>query len=96
LLRWYFRIFIWARFLWQVSRIDLSLVPTHPDRVGGLGFLSDTAYGFVPLLAAHGVLLAGLLANRIYYLGARLPDFMIEIVVLIIFLMCVVLAACRT
>ena len=44
LCRWYFRLFIWARFLWQVSRIDLSLVPTHPDRVGGLGFLSDTVY----------------------------------------------------
>ena len=39
--RWYFRLLIWTRFLWQVSRIDLSLVPTHPDRVGGLGFLSE-------------------------------------------------------
>ena len=29
LLRWYFRLFIWARFLWQVSRIELTLVPTH-------------------------------------------------------------------
>ena len=38
LLRWYFRLFIWTRFLWQVSRIELSLVPTHPDRVGGLNF----------------------------------------------------------
>ncbi|WP_256971834.1 hypothetical protein [Paraburkholderia caledonica] len=35
LLRWYFRLFVWTRFLWQVSRIKLSLVPTHPDRVGG-------------------------------------------------------------
>ncbi len=33
---WYFRIFIWARFLWQVSRVGLRLVPTHPDHVGGL------------------------------------------------------------
>ena len=32
LLRWYFRLFIWARFLWHVSRIDLRFVPTHPDR----------------------------------------------------------------
>ena len=31
LCRWYFRLFIWARLLWQVSRIKLSLVPTHPD-----------------------------------------------------------------
>ena len=30
LLRWYFRLFIWARFLWQVSRIELKIVPTHP------------------------------------------------------------------
>jgi hypothetical protein len=91
LCRWYFRVFIWARFLWQVSRINLSLVPTHPDRVGGLGFLSDTVYAFIPLLIAHGALLAGLLGNRIYYLGAKLPDFMLEILVLVIFLMCVVL-----
>ena len=41
LMRWYFRILIWARFLWHVSRIELSLIPTHPDRVGGLGFLGQ-------------------------------------------------------
>jgi hypothetical protein len=91
LLRWYFRVFIWTRFLWQVSRIDLSLVPTHPDRVAGLGFLSQTVYGFIPLLIAHGALLAGLLGNRIYHLGATLPSFMLEILILVIFLMCVVL-----
>jgi hypothetical protein len=91
LCRWYFRLFIWARFLWQVSRIDLSLVPTHPDRVGGLGFLSDTVYAFIPLLIAHGALLAGLLGDRIYHLGAKLRDFMLEVLVLVIFLMCVVL-----
>jgi hypothetical protein len=62
---------IWARFLWQVSRLDLCLVPTHPDRVGGLGFLANTVYAFVPLAVAHGALLAGLLANRIFYLGGR-------------------------
>jgi len=91
LCRWYFRIFIWARFLWQVSRIDLSLLPTHPDRVGGLGFLSGTVYAFVPLLLAHGALLAGLLGDRIFHLGATLPSFMIEALFLVVFLMCVVL-----
>ena len=64
LLRWYFRLFIWTRFLWQVSRIELSLVPTHPDRAGGLGFLANTVYAFTPLAVAHGALLAGLIANR--------------------------------
>ena len=87
LLRWYFRLFMWTRFLWQVSRIELSLIPTHPDRVGGLGFLAN----FTPLAVAHGTLLAGLIANRIFYVGAALPDFKIEIAVLVVFLMCVVL-----
>jgi hypothetical protein len=41
LIRWYLRLFIWARFLWHVSRIELDLVPAHPDRLGGLGFLSS-------------------------------------------------------
>jgi len=91
LFRWYFRLFIWTRFLWQVSRIELSLVPTHPDRVGGLGFLSNTVYAFMLLLTAHGALLAGNLANRIFYLGAALPDFKLEILVLVIVLLCMVL-----
>jgi hypothetical protein len=91
LIRWYFRLFIWARFLWQVSRLDLSLVPTHPDRVGGLGFLANTVYAFMPLAVAHGAMLAGPLANRIFYLGAALPEFKLEIAVVVVFLLIVVL-----
>jgi hypothetical protein len=91
LFRWYFRIFIWSRFLWQVSRLGLRLVPTHPDHVGGLGFLSNTVYAFTPLAVGHGGLLAGWIANRIFYLGASLPQFKIEIVVLVVFLLCMVL-----
>jgi hypothetical protein len=68
----------------------LSLVPTHPDRVGGLGFLSNTAYAFVPLAAAHGAMLAGLIANRIFYAGAGLLDFKIEVAVVLFFLLCLV------
>ena len=85
LLRWYYRVFIWARFLWQVSRLELKLVPTHPDRVGGLGFLANTAYAFLPLALAHGAVLAGMLANRILHLGAKLPEFKAEIVLMLFF-----------
>ncbi len=91
LLRWYFRLFVWIRFLRQVTRCALSLVPTHPDRAGGLGFLSLTAIAFAPLLAAHGALLAGTMADRIFFQGATLPDFKVELVVLVAFLLLVVL-----
>jgi len=80
LVRWYFRMFIWARFLWQLSRIPLKLLPTHPDRVGGLGFLGNVVYAFAPLLVAHGALLAGLIADRIFFAGAKLPQFTVEII----------------
>jgi hypothetical protein len=91
LARWYFRLIIWARFLWQVSRIELSVAPTHPDRVGGLGFLSSTVDAFVPLAVAHGAVLAGHIANRIFYLGAALPAFKLEIGAIVVLLLCVVL-----
>jgi hypothetical protein len=91
LFRWYWRLFIWARFLWQVSRIELSLVPDHPDRVGGLGFLASTGYAFTMLAAAHGALTAGQVASRIFFAGAKLSEFADEISIVIIFVLCVVL-----
>jgi len=96
LCRWYFRIFIWARLLWQISRIRLSLVPTHPDRVGGLGFLSMSVQGFVVLAAAHGAfahgaLLASYLANRILHFGVPLSGFMFEIGAVVVFVLCLAL-----
>jgi hypothetical protein len=88
LVRWYFRIFIWARFLWQVSRIELTLIPTHPDRHAGLGFLPGMAHAFAPLAVAHGAMLAGLIASRIFYTGAGLLQFKIEIAVMVAFMLC--------
>src|SRR4029453_5967298 len=79
LFRWYFRLVIWIRFLATAAGCELRLLPTHPDRVGGLGFLSETVVAFAPLLMAHGVLLAGLIANRIFFRGAPLLDFKMEI-----------------
>jgi len=90
LLRWYFRLFIWIRFLWQVSRLELSLVPTHPDQLGGLGFLGSTVFAFSVLLVAHGAMLAAQIANRIFFAGAALPDFKEEIFVTLVFLLCLV------
>jgi len=92
LVRWYFRLFIWARFLWQVSRIELSLVPTHPDRLGGLGFLSKTVHAFTLLAVAHGAMLAGPLANRILYLGAGLLEFKVEIAAVLLLVLAVMIA----
>lgn len=91
LLRWYWRILVWARLLWQVSRIDLRLIPAHPDRYGGLGFLESTGYVFTLLAAAHGALTAGPIASRILFAGATLTEFGSEISSMLLFMLCIVL-----
>jgi len=91
LLRWYFRLFVWARFLWQVSRIELNIVPTHPDQCGGMGFLELVSYALAPLLLAQGVALAGLIADQIFFAGAKLPAFKLELVGLVAVLVFAVL-----
>jgi hypothetical protein len=77
-LRWYLRFFIWYRFLWQLSRIDLHLVPTHPDRCAGLAFLGKSVYAFGPILFAQGVMLTGVIAERVLYGGESLLSFKLQ------------------
>ncbi|MEJ2530529.1 MAG: hypothetical protein P8Y92_01910 [Halioglobus sp.] len=89
-LRWYYRLFLWARFLWQVSRIRLNLLATHPDRVAGLGFLSNTVNALITLALAHGALLAGHIADLVLYRGAELRQFGPEIVAVVVLVQCIV------
>jgi hypothetical protein len=52
LLRWLWRLALWCVFLWRVSRLELRLVPTHPDHAGGLGYLELVHTEFIPLVVA--------------------------------------------
>jgi len=79
------RLFIWFRFLWQVNRIELNLVPTHPDRCGGLSFLGKSSYAYSPILVAQGAILAAIVANRILHHGEKLVQFQVQIVGFIAF-----------
>jgi hypothetical protein len=79
LLRWLYRLFIWHRFLWQVSRLSLRLNALHPDRAGGLGFVGNSVFAFATVLLAISALLAGQIADHIFHEGAKLPQFYVEI-----------------
>jgi hypothetical protein len=91
LLRWFYRVFIWARFLWQVSRIRLNLIPTHPDRLAGLGFLPGMTKALAVLATAFGALLAGWMATRILVVGHRLTEFGEETALVVAFVLCLIL-----
>jgi len=90
-LRWYYRIFIWGKFLFQMSRIRLNLRATHPDNVGGLGFLKNALHAFKPLALGHGFMLAGMICNHIFYEGASLLDFKFQIVIIAVWVLCLIM-----
>jgi hypothetical protein len=92
LLRWYFRLFVWYRFLWHVRSLPLHLNLFHPDRAGGLGFLSGSVLAFAPVLVAQTVILAGFIGDRIWHAGAHLPSFELEMLAAVVFLVLIVLA----
>lgn len=88
LFRWYFRLFVWYRFLWQVSRqIPLRLNALHPDGAGGLAFLQFSVFALLPLILAHTIGLAVILGGKILHEGATLPEFKFELLAWMIFLM---------
>jgi len=73
--RWLWRLLIWYRFLWLVAKLDLRLIPTHPDRSAGLGFVGDTQKVFWTVVVACSTTFAGILANEIVYGGVPLENY---------------------
>jgi hypothetical protein len=72
MLAWLWRLIVWTRFLWLMTRLDLALVSVHPDRAAGLGFVGNSLLGFAPVAAALGCIVAGSVANKVIYGGASL------------------------
>lgn len=91
LLRWYMRFVIWFRFLWQISRFNLNLIPSHPDRCAGVGFLGKSSWAFGPILFAQGAMLAGVVASRVLYRGESLVSFKMQIGGFVVFFLVVIL-----
>lgn len=54
-LRWAVKIGLWTWYLYQISNLRLNLVTSHPDKTGGIGFLSDTQTKFGSVILAYGI-----------------------------------------
>lgn len=84
LYRWLWRTFIWCRFLWRVSKLDLQLVPTHPDQAGGLGFLGEAHRQFAIFIFAYATTVSGTVAREIIFDKVPIGTFKIPIVAFIV------------
>jgi len=65
LLRWLCRLCHWSYFLYGVSKLELHLVPTHPDYAAGLGSLETVHSCFIPLVLALSALQSASFAEEI-------------------------------
>ncbi|MCC6581414.1 MAG: hypothetical protein IT440_13335 [Phycisphaeraceae bacterium] len=51
-LRWLWHLGLWCYFLWRLQRLDLRLLPAHPDHAAGLGYLEVVQEHFCALIVA--------------------------------------------
>jgi hypothetical protein len=87
LLRWIWRYFIWVSFLRGVSKMDLHLLPTHPDDCGGLGFLPLTQRIFGIIIFIVSSMFAASLAGGIIYEGGSFLDEKFIVIGFLVFLL---------
>jgi hypothetical protein len=80
---WLWRLFLWGWFLWRMSRLDLRLIPAHPDHAAGLQFVGYSLRAFSLLGLALGAIGAGMVANRVVHAGAS-PTAYIHFVVALV------------
>jgi hypothetical protein len=85
LLRWLWRLMLWARFLRLIARLDLSLSPVHPDKAAGVAFLGYSLRTFSLLGAALGSMVAGPVANQVFHHGAQLQEFKFAVLGVVVF-----------
>ena len=72
-LRWIWKIILWSWYLFRLSRFRLRLLASHPDRTGGIEFLSDVQTRFGLVIFAYGITnVASTIAYKLVFEGATL------------------------
>jgi hypothetical protein len=77
--RWCWRLGIWTALLWRLSRLNLQLVPTHPDLAGGLGYLGAAHSHFGTLTFAVSAVLSASFAEQVLFADRRPQTFLTSI-----------------
>ena len=88
---WLWRLFLVFILLKRIARLDLSIVPTHADGAGGLGFLKDLPKAFSLLAFATSAVVASRLAHDVIYHGVPLISLKVVLTgfVLLVIFVCI-------
>lgn len=63
--RWFWRLGLWWYVLRRVAKLELHLVPIHPDGVAGLGYLEVVHAHFTPMVLALSSVLSATFAEEL-------------------------------
>ncbi|MGA6826410.1 hypothetical protein ACO9S2_02230 [Nitrospira sp. NS4] len=84
LLAWVWRLVVYAHLLRQIARLPLQLVPTHPDRAGGLGFLEEMTFIFSPVVFAMSAVIASRWGHEVLYHEVDVHSLMIPLALFVV------------
>lgn len=84
LMAWLWRILLLSLWMGRVGRIDLSLVPTHPDRAGGVALVERLPGAFALVSMALSAMLASRWAHEILHHGASLAAYRHAVIVFVV------------
>ena len=92
LLGWLWRVILLGVLFRRVARLDLALVPTHPDRAAGLGFLESVPVAFAPVVLAISAVLASRWAHDVLYHGVHVATLRPQMIAVVVMALVVFLA----
>jgi hypothetical protein len=75
LLGWLWRIALVTLWMWRVGRLGLSLVPSHPDRTGGIAFVGKLPGAFALVTLGLAAVPTSRWAHEAIHHGAKLTEF---------------------
>lgn len=91
LLGWVWRLVLLLLLLRRIAKLELAIVPSHPDKAGGLAFLEEMPAAFSLVVLACSAVIASRWAHDVLYhsvhVGSlRLPAIAFLVLVLLVFL----------
>ncbi len=89
---WLWRLILLFLLLKRIAALDLAIVPTHPDRSGGLGFIEKLPAAFSLFAFAVSAVLASRLAHDVVYHGVHVQSLNLLVGVFLVLLVMLCLA----
>jgi hypothetical protein len=74
---------LWTAFLFRLSKLDLQIVPTHPDKHGGLGFLGMSPTAIIPTTLVAAAAIGANWREQILRHGLHLINFKFPAIILL-------------